>query len=89
MTSPSPLLVFALAVGGCTSCAHASTGPTAASVYDALVTSGCMTPSPDGPQAIADSHALAAEPPWLACMFGDGGTVASCAVPCAPPDAGP
>lgn len=86
MTTPAPLLVFALAVGGCTSCTHTG-GVSAATIADVLEGAGCIAATPDVPGAIAEELDSGAAPTWLTCLQA-GGTVASCAVPCAPPDAG-
>ena len=53
----------------------------ASTVYNELVTAGCLAPDDAGPSTIAQEHALPDQEPWMACLW-DGGTVASCNVPC-------
>ncbi len=63
--------------------APSPTNPTPTSVYLDLVEAGCLAPDDAGPSSIAEEEALGADAgfPWLDCLF-DGGTVASCNVPC-------
>lgn len=51
-------------------------------VYGALVEAGCLAPDNDaGVSAIIAEHAMGTDA-WLQCLYTDGGTVASCGVPC-------
>lgn len=50
-------------------------------VYAELVEAGCLATASDGPQSVAGEHALGTSA-WLNCLYVDGGTIASCAVPC-------
>lgn len=59
--------------------------PTADTVYEALVDAGCLAPTADGVDAVAEEHALGGDA-WLDCLY-DGGTVRACAVPCSSTDA--
>lgn len=59
-----------------------SSGPTAESVYEALVAANCLAPDDGGAAAVDQEHALPTQEVWLACMYVEGGTVTSCAVPC-------
>lgn len=70
------LALVALMVG-CTPAAS----PTPTSVYGALIEAGCLSPTPEGVQSVADEHASADQPAWLACLF-DGGAVNICGAPC-------
>lgn len=54
--------------------------PTPSDVYTELVEAGCIAPSDDGVQSIAEQHALH-DTTYLECLF-EGGTVSSCSVPC-------
>jgi hypothetical protein len=56
-------------------------GPTADSVYSALVDAGCLAADPNGPSFVLAEHNLTDQPPWMACLF-DGGSVSTCGVPC-------
>jgi hypothetical protein len=73
-------LLASLALAGCNSCQPAA-APTDQSVYNALVSSGCLAASDGGVAAVAAEHA-SPNPAWLACMYTPGATVAGCAVPC-------
>ena len=80
------VLVLA-ALAGCDACAPPTppVAPTVSSVYLQLVDAGCMDgPDDAGLQAVAAEHARSDAPAWMLCMFEPGGTVQSCAVPCAP-----
>jgi hypothetical protein len=67
----------------CTPSTAPAQSPTAASIYSALVEAGCLGADDGGAAAIAQEHALPDQPAWLSCLFAaDGGTIASCAVPC-------
>jgi hypothetical protein len=50
-------------------------------VYGELLEAGCLAPSADGVQSVADQHTAPDQPVWLGCLF-DGGTVSACGVPC-------
>lgn len=51
-------------------------------VYEELVLAQCLNPSDGGVAAVAAEHQAVDQPAWLACLY-NGGTIASCAVPCA------
>ena len=51
-------------------------------VYAELTLAQCLAQTDGGVTAVANMHKSDREPPWLACMY-NGGTVASCNVPCA------
>lgn len=76
--------LFFLLVAGCSGCPNQTPpAPTDTSVYQTLVTAGCMKADDagDGVTAVAQEHALPTPPAWLSCLY-QGGTVQSCGVPC-------
>ena len=56
--------------------------PTPAVIFSELVDAGCIADDDSGAEAIAEEHALEGGGfDWLNCLY-DGGSVASCSVPC-------
>jgi hypothetical protein len=68
-------------------CGCTRTAPTpmptasAEAIYTALVQAGCLAPDDSGVGAVQLGAASNAAPPWFTCLI-DGGTIASCGVPC-------
>ncbi len=69
-------------VDGCAPKPAPAVAPDAAdSVYQRLVAAGCLAPSADGVDSIAQAHAMPDASPWLNCLFA-GGSVVACNTPC-------
>jgi hypothetical protein len=73
------LAVLALVAALTAACAHPATPP--GTIYLELVDAGCLAPSGDGPEAIAQATAQTPRSAWLDCLTA-GGTVGACHVPC-------
>lgn len=88
LLSASALLVALCGCGSCTPAPPPPAPTSPAGIYLQVVEAGCMMPDPvGGPAAFAEELDGAMPPPvWLRCMA-LGGDVASCGVPCGPPDA--
>jgi hypothetical protein len=68
-------------VVACTPKPSPAVAPDADSVYQKLVAAGCLSPSADGVDSVAQMHAETNQPAWMACLF-DGGSTVGCGVPC-------
>lgn len=68
------LLFLATLLVGC------KTAATPTSIYLELVEAGCLQATDGGPAAVAQAEEIGADL-WVSCLA-DGGTVASCHVPC-------
>lgn len=76
----SVAVVWAI-IGSC-ACTTRPQAPSAQAIYAELVDAGCIAPSDTGAASAAQGLAMAdAQPPWFGCLA-EGGSVASCAVPC-------
>lgn len=76
------LVGLVVTCGGCTR-QQPSPMPAASvqAIYQALVQAGCLAPDDSGLGAVQLGVASDAAPGWFTCLL-DGGTVASCGVPC-------
>jgi hypothetical protein len=78
-------LLFLVIVGLCSCKPSPAPAPvlatTSDAVYGELVEAGCLAPSPDGVDAVAEEGAKAQPPGWIVCMF-QGGRVGDCEAPC-------
>jgi hypothetical protein len=75
---------YVVTIASFASCHPTPPGPiisTAQSAYNSLVDGGCMAASDSGLASVAAELASDAAPAWATCL-GNGGTVASCGVPC-------
>jgi hypothetical protein len=72
------------AVVGVAACSWCTPPPApvspATAIFNELVDAGCLAPSSDGVQAVAD-EIDAGDVGWMNCLV-DGGSIASCQVPC-------
>jgi hypothetical protein len=74
-------LVVIIAIIG--ACACSKPGASVV-IYNELTAAGCIEPSAGSQKAIDLAMASDAAPPWFLCLT-EGGTVASCSVPCGAP----
>jgi hypothetical protein len=63
------------------SCTPQLSSPNSQFVYNELVDSGCLSSGDASFVAVQAGTQSDAQPPWFSCLF-DGGTIASCGVPC-------